>query len=110
MNQAIAGLGIEGSCVYGDGPLWHVLLGRGARANPDGTLDLSSADAVTLREGTRPAVKAALQSGMMRRGVDLMSGKSGIMSTAHTEADLDHTVEAFRDTLRDMRDGRILDE
>jgi glutamate-1-semialdehyde aminotransferase len=47
---------------------------------------------------------------MMRRGVDLMSGKSGIMSTAHTEADLDHTVEAFRDTLRDMRDGRILDE
>ena len=108
MNEAIADLGIEGSCVYGDGPLWHVLLRRGARANPDGTLDMSSADAVTLRESNRPAVKAALQTGMMKRGVDLMSGKSGIMSTAHTEVDLEQTVEAFRETLRELRDGQVL--
>jgi glutamate-1-semialdehyde 2,1-aminomutase len=108
MNEAIADLGIEGSCVYGDGPMWHVLLGRGARANPDGTLDLSSADAVTLRESNKPAVKAALQTGMMKRGVDLMSGRSGIMSTAHTELDLERTTQAFRDTLREMRDGHIL--
>ncbi len=108
MNEAIADLGIGGSCVYGDGPMWHVLLGRGARANPDGTLDRSSADAVTLRELNKPPVKAALQSGLMRRGVDLMSGKSGVMSTAHTGTDLDQTVEAFRETLREMRDNRIL--
>ena len=108
MNQTIADLGIEGSCVYGDGPLWHVLLGRGARANADGTLDRSSADAITLRESNKPPVKAALQTGMMKRGVDLMSGKSGIMSTAHTDADLDQTLQAFRETLREMRDNHIL--
>lgn len=108
MNQVISDMGIEGSCVYGDGPLWHVLLGRGARANADGTLDLSSANAVTLRESNKPAVKAALQTGMMRHGIDLMSGKSGIMSTAHTEADLDQTLEAFRSTLREMLDASIL--
>lgn len=108
MNQAIEHLGIEGSCVYGDGPLWHVLLGRGARANADGTLDRTSADAVTLREGNKPLVKAVLQTGMMSRGIDLMSGKSGIMSTAHTDADLDQTLQAFYETLREMRDNHIL--
>lgn len=108
MNGVIAELGIEGSCVYGDGPLWHVLLGRGARANPDGTLDTTSAGTITLRESNKPAVKAALQMGMMRRGIDLMSGKSGIMSTAHTDSDLEQTLAAFRGTLRDMHDNGII--
>jgi glutamate-1-semialdehyde 2,1-aminomutase len=108
LNKTIHDLGIEGSCVYGDGPIWHVLLGRGASTNPDGTLDLSSADTLTLREANRPAVKAALRGGLMRRGVDLMSGHAGIMSSAHTQADLDQTVEAFRETLREMRDGGLL--
>jgi glutamate-1-semialdehyde 2,1-aminomutase len=108
MNKVIADLGIEGSCVYGDGPLWHVLLGRGAQANSDGTLVPGSADTLTLRQANKPQVKAALQSGMMRRGVDLMSGHAAIMSTAHTQADLDQTVEAFEGTLREMRDNHIL--
>jgi glutamate-1-semialdehyde 2,1-aminomutase len=109
LNEVIAELGIEGSCVYGDGPIWHVLLGRDARANEEGTLDMSSVDAATLRESNKPAVKAALQAGMMERGVDLMSGKSGIMSTAHTDADMEQTVDAFRETLRHMRTKHILE-
>jgi glutamate-1-semialdehyde 2,1-aminomutase len=109
LNRAIAELGIEGSCVYGDGPIWHVLLGRGAKANPDGILNVSSVDTITLRESNKPAVKAALQSGMMQHGVDLMSGKSGIMSTTHTEVDLEQTVDAFRETLRDMLHNRVLE-
>jgi glutamate-1-semialdehyde 2,1-aminomutase len=107
MNQVIADLGIEDSCVYGDGPIWHIMLGRGAKANPDGTLVPGSADTLTLRTANKPEVKAALQSGMMRRGVDLMSGHAGIMSTAHTQGDLDQTVEAFEATLREMRDSHI---
>jgi glutamate-1-semialdehyde aminotransferase len=45
---------------------------------------------------------------MMQRGVDLMSGKSGIMSTAHTDIDLEQTVDAFRETLRDMLTNHVL--
>jgi glutamate-1-semialdehyde 2,1-aminomutase len=108
MNEVISDLGIEGSCVYGDGPIWHVLLGRGAQANADGTLVPGSADTLTLRQANKPEVKAALQNGMMRRGVDLMSGHAGIMSTAHTESDLDRTVDAFQATLREIRDNHIL--
>jgi glutamate-1-semialdehyde aminotransferase len=69
-----------------------------------------SADTLTLRQANKPEVKAALQNGMMRRGVDLMSGHAGIMSTAHTQGDLDQTVEAFEATLREMRDSRVLSD
>ena len=108
MNRAIAQLGIEGSCVYGDSSIFHVLLGKGARANANGTLALNCVDILTLRQGNAPDVKAALQRGMMRRGVDLMSGHSGIIGTAHTEADVAHTVTAFYETLREMREARVL--
>jgi glutamate-1-semialdehyde 2,1-aminomutase len=108
MNRAIAGLGIQGSCVYGCGSILHVLLGRGARANPDGTLVPGSVDVVTLRQGNAPEVKAALQEGMLRRGVDLMAGRSVIVSAAHTPEDVALTATAFYDTLREMRDRRLL--
>jgi glutamate-1-semialdehyde 2,1-aminomutase len=108
MNEVIAHLGIEGSCVYGDGPIWHVLLGRGAQVAPDGTLAPACADTLTLRQANKPEVKAALQKGMLLRGVDLMSGHAGIMSTAHTGDDLDRTITAFEGTLRDMLDNHLL--
>ncbi len=103
MNKAIESLGIEGSCVYGDGPIFHVLLGRGARVDAEGRLERGSADTLTLRQANKPEVKRALQDGMMSRGVDLMSGHAGIISSAHTPEDLSLTVAAFHDTLRDMK-------
>ena len=53
-------------------------------------------------------MKATLQRGMMRRGVDLMSGHSGIIGTAHTEADVAHTVTAFYETVWEMKESKIL--
>ena len=107
MNRGISQLGIEGSCVYGDGPIWHILLGKGACANADGTLMSGSADVLTLRQANDAKVKAAMQSGMMRRGVDLMSGHAGIMSTAHTEHDLSLTATAFYETLKEMQEAGL---
>lgn len=108
MNRAIEQLGIEGSCVYGDGPIFHVLLGKGACANKDGTLKEGSADILTLRRANDAQVKAALQMGMMRRGVDLMSGYAGIMATAHTQEDVALTATAFYETLGEMRESGVL--
>lgn len=108
MNKAISDLGIEGSCVYGDGPILHVLLGRGACADKQGALVPSSADIITLREANTPQVKAAMQRGLMRRGVDLMSGHAAIISTAHTREDLALTATAFYETLKEMRESGIL--
>jgi len=108
MNQAIQELGVEGSCVYGDGSIFHVLLGKGASANPDGTLVLNCVDTLTLRQANAPEVKAALQAGLLKRGIDILGGQAGILSTAHSEEDIDLTVAAFRETLREMREGGVL--
>ncbi|HKP53607.1 MAG TPA: aspartate aminotransferase family protein [Chloroflexia bacterium] len=108
MNKAISQLGIEGSCVYGDGPIFHVLLGKGASVNSNGTLVPGCVDILTLRQGNAPDVKAAMQRGMMRRGVDLMSGYAGIMATAHTGEDVALTATAFYETLKEMRESRLL--
>jgi glutamate-1-semialdehyde aminotransferase len=67
-----------------------------------------SADTLTLRQGNKPELKTALQSGMLRRGIDLLAGRSGMISTAHTEVDLSQTVSAFRDTLEEMREAGLL--
>jgi glutamate-1-semialdehyde aminotransferase len=45
---------------------------------------------------------------MLRRGVDLMAGRSVIMSAAHTQEDVALTATAFYETLREMRDRRLL--
>jgi glutamate-1-semialdehyde aminotransferase len=108
MNRAISSLDLEGSCVYGDGPIFHVLLGKGACANKDGTLQSGSADTLTLRQANDASVKAALQRGMMSRGVDLMSGHAGVIATSHTEQDVALTATAFYETLKEMRESGVL--
>ena len=88
--------------------IFHVLLGRGGRTQPDGRLLFGSADTLTLREANMPQVKAALQKGMLRRGVDLLGGHAGIVATAHTGDDLTHTASAFYETLKEMREAKLL--
>ena len=44
----------------------------------------------------------AMQGGLRKRGVDLMSHMSGVTSMAHTDADIDETLEAFEDTVQEM--------
>ena len=43
-----------------------------------------------------------MQGGLRKRGVDLMSHMSGVTSMAHTDADIDETLEAFEDTVQEM--------
>jgi glutamate-1-semialdehyde aminotransferase len=54
-----------------------------------------------------PAAAQALRLGMINEGVDLMAG--GLMvSSAHTEKDVQRTTEAFRSTLRAMKEEKLL--
>ena len=45
---------------------------------------------------------------MRERGVDLMSHMSGVTSMAHTDADIDQTLEVFEDTLRVMISDQLV--
>ena len=49
----------------------------------------------------RPYFSEAVQCGMMNEGIDVFHG-GGLLSIAHTEADIDRTIEAFDTTIRRM--------
>jgi glutamate-1-semialdehyde 2,1-aminomutase len=103
LNAALRQAGVETGCVYGNGSIFHVLLVPGAQADARGRLVPGSVDVVALRNGNPPALRAALHQELLRRGVDLMSGQHGMVSTAHTQADFDQTVQAFYEAAQALR-------
>lgn len=45
---------------------------------------------------------------MLNNGVDLKVWRGGILSAAHTQADVDFTVNAWRKSLRAMKEEGLL--
>ncbi|PPR58227.1 MAG: hypothetical protein CFH10_02057, partial [Alphaproteobacteria bacterium MarineAlpha4_Bin2] len=81
---------------------FHLYLGDGA---VDGSVGELGAEKI---RGIPKSIVSAMQSGLRKRGVDLMSHMSGITSMAHTDADIDETLGAFEDTVQEMiADGHI---
>lgn len=86
--------------VYGDSSTFHIFFGQGARHGVEGF----SAEQI---RGVDPQIVKALRTELRRKGVDLMSHTSGVTSLAHTEADIDATLEAFETTIGEMIDEGI---
>ena len=88
--------------VYGESSTFHLYLGDDAA---DGSVENLGAEKI---RGVPKPVINAMQSGLRKRGVDLMSHMSGITSMAHTDADIDETLNAFEDTVQELiADGHI---
>jgi glutamate-1-semialdehyde 2,1-aminomutase len=88
--------------VYGEASTFHLYLGEGAT---DGSVAELGADKI---RGVAKTTVAAMQGGLRKRGVDLMSHMSGVTSMAHSNADIDKTLEAFEETVQEMiADGHI---
>lgn len=87
--------------VYGDSSTFHVFFAKGARNGIEGY----SAEEI---RGVDPNIVKALRFGLRQKGVDLMSHTSGVTSLAHTEADIDSTLEAFEATVEEMISGGVL--
>ncbi len=104
MNGVLREASVAG-CVYGYASMLHIAIGADEQP-PDGYSWGDVAPTKPLPE--MPAeVAHALRLGMINEGVDLMGG--GMMvSSAHTAADVDMTVDAFRRTLRAMKDDGVL--
>jgi len=45
----------------------------------------------------------AMKRGMQNRGVDFMGRDAFLVSATHGEADVDHTIEAFQETMAAVR-------
>ena len=104
MNAAFRDESIVGA-VFGVSSMLHIALGMDVQP-PDGY-------SWGWRALPKPAphvdrtASQALRLGMINEGVDLMGG--GLMvSSAHTDADVALTIDAFRRTLRAMKDEPLL--
>ncbi len=101
MNEVLARREVAG-LVYGESSVFHVFL-----EPPDATTrvarreDYTWLDAATLK-GMAPHLVQALQAAFRVRGVELCVGNGEVTSAVHAETDIDVTVEAFDDLIREL--------
>jgi glutamate-1-semialdehyde 2,1-aminomutase len=96
LNLLFAERGVDGSA-WAVSSMWHLNLGTSAARPADVEWDLPGEPA-----GVAPALVAPLKWALFNHGVDLM-GTGGMTSSAHTDADIDATVEAFGAAIADLR-------
>lgn len=101
MNAVLRELGIAGA-VYGQASVFRVLL-RAGITPPSGDADGRELPVEALAAGTPAETQRLLHLAMVCRGVHLF-GNGGILSVAHTDDDIDRTLEAWRGSLLALRD------
>ena len=106
LNEVIRSEGVPG-CAYGHASLFHIILGEDCAPPIDGfTWDWQGHPGHRVPRLSSEALWA-LRRGMLNEGVDLMES-GGLVSAAHTQQDVDHTIQAFTSTVRRMREEAIL--
>lgn len=100
METAIEDLGVAGF-VYGDSSTFHVYMeahpGSGAKHRDA----VRTTDPAKLK-GMPGRVVVAFQKNLQVRGLDVLSYAGGVTSSAHTDADIDIALGAFRETMQTL--------
>jgi glutamate-1-semialdehyde 2,1-aminomutase len=100
LNALLRTRELAGWAAYGDGSIIHLIAGSDVDFAPgEAPPDLSLAER---KRGGDPATVAKLRLALLNRGVDLMRGRSGFLSAAHTDEVLDATIERFDSALDDV--------
>jgi len=100
MNEVIAGLDLAG-CVYGESSWFRILVGVECTARDVCDRHQCTMDADRLI-GCMSGRAALLRKALLLEGVDL-NQERGMVSSAHTEADVDQTVAAFGNALKRLQ-------
>jgi glutamate-1-semialdehyde 2,1-aminomutase len=106
LNGVIHERELRGWAAYGDTSIFHLVVGASVPFEP-GRLT-SEVPPDELKRGGNSQLLNALRLGLNNHGADLMRGRSGFLSAAHTDADIAATVAAFAATLDDMEAERLL--
>jgi glutamate-1-semialdehyde 2,1-aminomutase len=107
LNGVMREHGLIGWAAYGDTSIFHLVVGASVAFEP-GQLT-PSVSPTELKRGGDSRLITALRLGLNNHGVDLMRGRSGFLSAAHTETDIAATIAAFAATLDDMETEGLLD-
>lgn len=105
MNAVIDRRGLP-MAAYGDVSSFHLCLDHHGAAASARRFDPLAVDAALLK-GARVEVVHAFRMAMLLHGVDTMR-QSGLLSSAHSAADVEQTLEAFDRTLALLAEGRLI--
>ena len=102
MNEVLEEEGVPWA-IYGEHSFFHI------HSNPQGhAIRPTAFDASTLTvdslKGKNEAMLGKLRLAMLVNGVDLKGWRGGLVSAAHTQADVDLTLEAWRKSLRALKE------
>jgi glutamate-1-semialdehyde 2,1-aminomutase len=107
LNTVLERHGVPG-CAWGESSTFHIIVGEHCTNRTAGDLRQPEGIApATLKASGRAGLATPLSLSMLLEGVDLFSA-GGLLSVAHTEDDIDFTIEAFERTLSRMRHDRLL--
>jgi glutamate-1-semialdehyde 2,1-aminomutase len=104
LNGVLRERGLRGWAAYGEASIFHLVVGSSVDF-PPGEL-ASGVPAAELKSGGDARLLHLLRLGLNNHGVDLMRGRSGFLSAAHSEADITATLAAFTATLDDLEAER----
>jgi glutamate-1-semialdehyde 2,1-aminomutase len=120
MQNALVDNGLGGKgVVYGRDSTFHILLGAPYVTSFPLNGDILGAGFI--EEFYRPEVQErmlhpmhqelnlAIRLEMDKRGVQFMRGAGGFVSTAHTNEDIDYTIQAFAESVHRLKKGGMLD-
>jgi glutamate-1-semialdehyde 2,1-aminomutase len=101
MNEVLDEEGIPWA-IYGEHSFFHLHSNPAAEDLRPMTFDPSTLTPDSLK-GKDERMLAKLRLAMLVHGVDLKGFRGGIVSSAHTQADVDATIAAWRQSLRDLK-------
>jgi glutamate-1-semialdehyde 2,1-aminomutase len=97
LNEALGRLEIPGHA-HGIASMIHVVL-----ADCDCDRDICTMPHQQISQVNASPAMTAMKRGMQNRGVDFMGRDAFLVSATHGEADVDHTIEAFQETMAAVR-------
>ena len=97
LNEIFGKMEVAGHA-HGIASMVHVVL-----ADCDCGRELCTMSHREIMEATASAAVTAMKRGLQNRGVDIMGRDAFLVSGAHTDGEIDQTLEAFEDTLAAIR-------
>jgi glutamate-1-semialdehyde 2,1-aminomutase len=89
--------------VYGEHSFFNFFTNPENRPIRPTRFDAASVPGEWFAADKRESLLAKMRLGMLVHGIDLKSWRGGIVSAAHTEADVEWTLDAWRKTLRTLK-------
>jgi glutamate-1-semialdehyde 2,1-aminomutase len=103
MNAILEEEGIPWAA-YGEHSFFHFFTNPGNHPIRPTTFDATKVPMEWLKGEKREGLLAKVRLAMLVNGVDLKAMRGGIVSAVHTQADIDFTMEAWRKSLRMVKE------